>query len=294
MAHFASRASERLTRFLSFGRKAHQSPGCPSANPGSSAIASPRNDLPIELLLPIFQQLSLADTLSCRLACRWFQRVIDDTPEMRYHIELYVAARKDNNLNNMMGTGARFEALVSHEKSWKPPHGSWSRTSFEWEHGNKLYHQYYDNVWVRSLREGDLDRTKWSHWNAVQCVCFERAEDGSAIVDTWRLSFPFVFESFVVEPSRGILYLCNSRPIHEKTGYRLWRVSILDGSILSDTLFETDGWRIDERWLSQSMSCQGDVIAVMTLFTSVKMENHMVGTRMALLDCRSEDVVAVS
>lgn len=146
--------------------------------------------------------------------CKRFQQIIDETPEMQYRIELHVSGYKNNDENVYMGASARLEALKAQQMWWKtPPWGNaWRSQHLEWVHMNFIHNQYYDNVWVRCDRDSEPfsmtpDNTRW---NIIHCVCFEQAEDGTPIVDSWTLQIPFWFESFTANPSRGELYVVDS------------------------------------------------------------------------------------
>ncbi|KAI0797247.1 hypothetical protein BC629DRAFT_1592295 [Irpex lacteus] len=169
-----------------------------SGKSSRSSLPGPRetagNRLPVELLLQVFVRIpELVDVLHCRAACKQFKQIIDETPEMRYHIELRVLGYEDNDSHTLPGASARLEALEARQRWWRSSHSyTWNCENLGWVHFNFITNQYYDNLWLRCNLDTSrltLDNIPGVGGNEIACMCFEEAEDGTPIVDRWTCGF---------------------------------------------------------------------------------------------------------
>ncbi|KAI0694450.1 hypothetical protein BC835DRAFT_1415350 [Cytidiella melzeri] len=238
--------------------------------------------LPTELLLQIFVQISVEDLLRCRRVCRAFQAVIDGSPETQYYIELHVSGYKNNNANTTMGAEARLEALQAQQRWWKAPSESVQNPEdFGWA-SNNSHSQFYDNVWIRCTPTWRCGAAPG--YNAIQCICFEQAADGRLLADTWKYSFPYIFEAVAADPSRDRLYglVMNDG---DPRGYRLLTMAMSDGAVLSEQVLEPDALG-DHIQVPITMHFEEEIIAVVT--ESIRAS----AVRVTLLDHQSGVAIA--
>ncbi|KAI0089532.1 hypothetical protein BDY19DRAFT_109087 [Irpex rosettiformis] len=127
-----------------------RSPSQPSRSGHPDSREAPGSRLPIELLLQIFVHIPLLDIIRCRTVCRQFRQIIDETPEMQYHVELRVLGYENNEASIVVGASVRLAMLEARQRWWKPSRDySWDHGHLDWIHFNFITNQYYDNLWLR-------------------------------------------------------------------------------------------------------------------------------------------------
>ncbi|KAI0087087.1 hypothetical protein BDY19DRAFT_995170 [Irpex rosettiformis] len=261
-------------------------------------LSSAEGNLPTELLLQTFAYMLLRDILRCREVCRRFKDIIDGSPEMQYIIELYVSGYRDNEANTSMDVLARFEALKVRQNWWKfPCNYRWKRVCIGLSHVriDRRNHQFSDNLWLIHSRNSsllDVDEVPSFRSNVVNCICFEETVEDSPVVESWTLSFSFLFDACVADSSRGVLYLVRLSNEQNRRCYRVRTVSIEDGFILRDKIFE--GTEEDEEipWvLDPCMFYLDDILACTTWVDGI-IGIHPSLVDIAFLDLKSGEIVA--
>ncbi|KAI0091532.1 hypothetical protein BDY19DRAFT_930906 [Irpex rosettiformis] len=236
--------------------------------------------LPIELLLRVFEYLSPQELINSRSVCQWFKEVIDGAPEVQYRIELYVYGYVHNDACTDIGVSQRLEALRAQTHFWKNPQFSWVPQDVPWSHGDLRYNHFHENLWVRSLNIGWTEHP-WK-FNAVQCVVLEPGRNGSAVLDTWKLQFPFAFDCYITYPSRGYIMLLDSILVGDPQCYIIRKVSLDSGQLLSEDMVPLGGPPL-ERWAGPVMDAAGGN-AISIIRSALLPDTNQALLRVTLLD----------
>ena len=141
-------------------------------------------------------------------------------------IELFVSGYRDNEADSSTNVVARLEALVASQK-WQDMPGSYSWKRERWDlpvsAEAHLRVQRYDNVWFAGHQDPQLlngARALDFEMNKVECTIFETTPEGSPIIDSWTLSFPFLFSDYVADTSRGVLHLMSLSLVQNRRHFR--------------------------------------------------------------------------
>ncbi|KAI0683384.1 hypothetical protein BC835DRAFT_1395388 [Cytidiella melzeri] len=210
--------------------------------------ASNNIKLPVELVIEVLRWLSAKELMQCRTVSKQVRVIIDETPELQYTVELYVAGYEDNS-ECPLDVARRMKALVATQESWK-------RISFLDGAGTRVppgildsmaNKRYYGNLFVGcSKTRSEIDNPRL--WDTVRCLSLEpqlsksrKSQDQSenVLISHWTMQFQATAETFAADAGQNLLILLNY--IKSTTNSQEWFYEIRTASLTDGSLRQIDG-----------------------------------------------------